>query len=137
MQVVENTKEILDKALRYAEEAKTSKKHGQFGILVASVIVFAAVAFFYFEAWRKGNEHAKLQHEHDVALQKASIAEADAKLAEDQAKKEAALQEAARHQETMATLETKIQEVQLQHAEVLNKINQIKSWDDVDSFTGK
>lgn len=136
-QKTDKMKQVLDSLFSMAQKSQAGKKSGKVGVIIAFVISFIAIGFFYFEAWRKGAEHARLQHEHDVAAQKATMARIDAEIADTKAQELRAVREAATHEQNMADLGRRLNEVELQHAEALNKISQIKSWDDVDSYLGK
>lgn len=135
-QKTDKMKNVLDSLFSMAQKSHT-KKSGKVGVILAFVLSFIAIGFFYFEAWRKGAEHARLQHEHDVAAQKAAMAKIDAEVAETKAKELEALREAAAQEQRMSDIGRRLNEAELQHAEALNKISQIKSWDDVDSYLGK
>lgn len=131
------TEKIVDTALQVLKTLKSTDKKGMsrwLGVSVAAVVVAIALAIVYFKAWRKGKQRAKVAHQHDVELELAHAAEVDAKLAEHEVDKKAALIESATHLAAADKLTEDLKELEREHETRTAQINALKNWDDVDRY---
>lgn len=146
--MADDTQEIKDKLdgiLKWVQDQKdkakeTSNSSSPWGWvlgLLASALVFLALAFVAWEAWKKGKEIAKLKHQVDVDEEQKRQAEINAKLTSLEDNRKKLEQEAATladrvkdAKEDIATLEA---ERQLAH----KKIDLVTSWEDVDALLKK
>jgi septal ring factor EnvC (AmiA/AmiB activator) len=144
----ETTPELKDKlegVLKWVQEQKdkaktTSNPSSPWGWvlgLLASALVFFALAFVAWEAWKKGKEIAKLKHQVDVNEEQKRQAEINAKLTslEDNRKK---------LEKEADDLGTKIkdakEDISLLESEreaAHKKIDLVTSWEDVDTLLKK
>jgi len=111
-----------------------NKSKGWVGALVAGLLVVITVAILGFKAWRQGKKLSKLLQERDVAAEDTRMAAADASMGPDIAKAEEAAQRVVESRERLRDIETKRAELAREHNETVQKIQDITSWDGVDSY---
>lgn len=102
--------------------------------LIMAIIVFFALAYAAYTAWKKGREIAKLKHKIDVDEEKKKQAQANAKI-EKNSLEAANLEKVSNDlQVTIDKLKDQIKKTEAERKKLNNKINTITSWEDVDSL---
>lgn len=128
---------LLDSVVRSLSTYKSNASSGKSGWLaaaIAMVITVITVAILAFQAFRAGKARAKALHEAAVKEEMAKQAEVDSHLTDLQQDAE---EKRARAAELLAEAQTSLDQerrVVLEQNELLKKIDQIMSWDDVDNL---
>ena len=132
---LDDLKGVLGWVERKKEESKESgKPWGWVMGLLAAVVVFIALAFAAYTAWKKGREVAKLKHKIDVDEEKRKQAEANAEIAEFQGDRERLAHRASElHLEILAT-KSDIVKAELAREEAHSKIDRVSCWEDIDKL---
>ena len=102
--------------------------------LIAAVVVFIALAFAAYTAWKKGREIAKLKHKIDVDEEKKLQVEADAKISKLVLEKANLESEATQLWAKIIKTKAEITKVELERKKLNEKIDKITSWEDVDKL---
>lgn len=132
---LEDLKGVLGWVQRKKEDSKAKgKPWGWVMGLLAAVVVFIALAFAAYTAWKKGREIAKLKHKIDVDEEEKKQAEADAAIATVSTEVNSLKAKAVRLDIEINDAKAEIKT--LEEARVLanKKIDSITSWEDVDNL---
>lgn len=116
------------------ESKKDGKSWGWVGGLAMAVIVFFALAYAAYTAWKKGREIAKLKHKVDVIEEKEQAAKADAKIDKNRVAAAGLEVEAERLRNLVTEGKRQIRELETERKKLHNKIDKITSWEDVDNL---
>ena len=96
-----------------------------------------AIGFFYFRAWQKGKELAKLKHERDVAKQELERKKVDDVITErekTQALKWVRVREA---EDKLKAIDVALKVVEDRKAKTDAEIDDLRDWNDVDRFLNR
>jgi len=117
------------------EESKASgKSWGWVMGLIMAVIVFFALAYAAYTAWKKGKEIAKLKHKIDVDKEKQKQAEVDAELQKNAVEKARLQVEADNLQKKIEKTQSEIEKIEAARKAEQAKIDKITSWEGMDEF---
>jgi len=111
---------------------KTTGAKGWLWGLLVGAIALATVAFFYYRAWQRGKELAKLKHARDVQQQEQQRENIDMQLAADEAQKKRLLGQAELREKAISAINDEIQAVQARKERDAKDIDAIRSWRDFD-----
>jgi uncharacterized membrane protein YhiD involved in acid resistance len=123
-------------SIRDNKEKEEVGAGGWIGALIAAILVMIAAAIFGFIAWSKGKELAKLKHEKAVSEEQEHQANVDSVIAVNEDIRRKALVKAAAAREKTKELEKARVKVEEDHREARKRIDEITSWDDVNSYLG-
>lgn len=104
---------------------------------IATILAFIGLAFAAYDAWKKGREIAKLQHEADVQAEAKVRAEIDAKLATEASTQKAQQMVAEQMAKQIESTKAQILLVEEERKAAHAKIDKVTSWVDVDKLIGK
>jgi hypothetical protein len=113
---------------------KSSKPWGWVVGLILAVLVFIALAFAAWSAWKKGREIAKLKHKIDVDEEKKIQAETELKIALDEDLRKELEKEAIALKVTIDSDKKKIHRLEKERKAAHEKIDAVTSWEDVDAL---
>jgi len=116
------------------ESQKEGKSWGWVMGLIMAVIVFIALAYAAYTAWKKGKEIAKLKHKIDVDEELKKQAEADAKIERNKVEVAGLQVEAARLENLIEESKKQIEKLEVERKAEHAKIDKITSWEDVDAL---
>ena len=132
---LEDFKGVLGWIEKKKDQSKSSgKSWGWITGLAAAVVVFIALAYAAYTAWKKGREIAKLKHKIDVDEEKKIQAESDAKLASVRMDIEHHKAEAITLKDRIAVDKVQIKKLEEERKALNAKIDKITSWEDVDNL---
>jgi len=133
---LEDFEGVLGWVQKKKEESKASGKSWSWLIgLLAAVVVFIALAYAAYTAWKKGREIAKLKHKIDVDEEEKIQAEIDAKKLHPLSNRINELAEKAKKLEAKVEKgKEEIRKLEEERKKLNNKIDKITSWEDVDSL---
>lgn len=106
------------------------------GLLVGAAAALF-VGFLYYRAWKKGRELAKLKHEKDVLETKQKMAIINEKMSTNQHEMDLALIDFKHAKLATVKLEEKMRAVEADHKKSMEAVDALKTWDDVDRYTGR
>lgn len=116
------------------ESQKSGTQWGWVTAAIAAVLAFVGLAFAAYDAWKKGREIAKLQHEKDVEAEAKQRAEIEAKLAVEESRQKTQLLLVENHAKQIAKLESEIAEKEKERQAIHAKIDKATSWSDLDKI---
>jgi Na+-transporting methylmalonyl-CoA/oxaloacetate decarboxylase gamma subunit len=116
---------------------KASKPWGWVVGLVMAVLVFLALAFAAWSAWKKGREIAKLKHKIDVDEEKKKQARVDEQIATNEERRRVLAAEATILESEIADSKNKIKQLEKERIAANAKIDAVTSWEDVDHLLGE
>jgi len=126
---------IVEKKKSEAKAAgDTSKPWGWVVGLILAVLVFVALAFAAWQAWKKGREIAKLKHKIDTDEEKKKQAEINAEVAESEKKQKELEKEALTLKVKIDNNKNKIKWLEKERKEAHLKIDTVTSWEDLDNL---
>lgn len=139
----ERVEKTLDGILGWVEKKKhepksrsaaqqPSKPWGWVVGIFASIMVFVALSFLAWRAWKKGREIAKLKHKMDVAQEEKRWLEIDKKLTQNAEMREELEKETADLQKRIDHSKNLIVELEKERKEAHSTIDKVSSWADVD-----
>jgi len=143
----ESVKKTLDGILGWVEKKKavaqepvsqtsTAKPWGWVLGIIAAVLVFLALAFAAWQAWKKGREIAKLKHELDKRKEEERQARVNAELAKLSSEREKYEKEAEQIRERIQETKGDILKLEAERLSAHAKIDKVTKWEDVDLLTG-
>lgn len=115
----------------------TKNKAGVILAALTGIVALTVIAILSFRAWRMGKKLAKLQHEKDVADEKAEQAVADAMIAESEEEKQAAQAQIEEIRKRLLEIAVATQEAQTTYDQAKESINEIETWEDFDNRGNK
>ena len=127
---MENLKKYFE-----AEKPKVEEKKGVSkwcAGLVLGVLTLLVLGWFYFQAWKKGKELAKLKHEKDKLEQHKAVDAALQKVSKNEALVEIFEQNIRELEKEIDKINVSLHTVEEEYNNAKNAINSISSWDDVD-----
>jgi cell division protein FtsL len=132
---LEDFKGVLGWVEKKKEKAKAEgKPWGWVAGLIAAVLVFFALAYAAYTAWKKGREIAKLKHKIDVDEEKKKAAEADAKIEANLMEKTKLEAEAIKLESSIATDKADILNLEAERKKLNAKIDKVTSWEELDNL---
>jgi septal ring factor EnvC (AmiA/AmiB activator) len=132
---LEDFKGVLGWVQKKKDESKTSgKPWGWIMGLVAAVVVFIALAYAAYTAWKKGREIAELKHKIDVDAEKKKQTEADAKIETNKTIQAELAVEAATLGNLIEETKKQITDLEKDRQAINNKIDKVTSWEELDNL---
>lgn len=139
----ESVKKTLDGILGWIEQKKavaqqpvsqtsTAKPWGWVLGLIAAVLVFLALAFAAWQAWKKGREIAKLKHELDKKKEEERQARVNAELSKLSSEREKYEKEAAAIKDRIEDTKKDLVKLEAERVAAHDKIDKVTKWEDVD-----
>jgi hypothetical protein len=126
---------VLGWVQKKKEKSKAEgKSWGWVGGLAMAVIVFFALAYAAYTAWKKGKEIARLKHKIDVNEEKKKAAEVDSKVEKNRVKSAELEVEAARLENLIGEGKRQIKKLEAERKAAHNQIDAVTSWEDVDNL---
>jgi uncharacterized protein HemX len=117
------------------ESQSSGKPWGWLMGLIAALVVFIALSYSAYVAWKKGREIAKLKHKIDVDKEGKTQAEVNSKKLDPLSKEAADLREKAKDLESrIENNKDKIKSLEEERKSLNNKIDKITSWEDLDNL---
>ena len=117
------------------EESKSSGKSWTWVMgLIAAAVVFIALAYAAYTAWKQGREIAKLKHKIDVEDEKKQQVEADMKININKEGHAKLVVEAATLGNIIEEGKKQIGELEAERKAINSKIDRVTSWEDVDKL---
>ena len=117
------------------EESQSSgTPWGWIAAAIAAVLAFVGLAFAAYDAWKKGREIAKLQHEADIQVEVKMKAEIDAKLATEDAIQKAQQMVAEQMAKQIEKTKAQILLIEEERKAARDKIDKVTSWVDIDNL---
>jgi len=144
---VKSIKTTLDSVLKWIEEKKhaakeplaqtsTAKPWGWVLGLIAAVLVFVALAFAAWQAWKKGREIAKLKHERDKRLEEDRQAKVNAELAKLESERTRYKLESEDIKEDIKEIDKTLEDMEKARLAIHEKIKNVTKWEDIDEIIG-
>lgn len=138
-------KDTLDGVLGWVQKEKAQAKDtGKGGSpwgwvvgLILAAIIFFALAFVAWQAWKKGKEIAKLKHKIDVDEETKRQAEVDAKLTSLEEKRKRLEEDARTLTVEIEEAKTKVAKLETERREAHATIDAVTTWEDVDAILDK
>lgn len=132
---LEDFKGVLGWVQKKKDESKASgQSWGWLMAVLAAVVVFVALAYAAYTAWKKGREIAKLKHKIDVDEEKKIAAEAEARININDRARAKLKEEAAVLGNLIEEGKKQIKELEEERKALNDKIDKITSWEDVDNL---
>lgn len=131
-------KGVLGWVQKEKAQAKTAGKGGSpwgwvVGLILAAIIFFA-LAFLAWRAWKKGREIAKLKHQIDVDKEKKRQAEVDAKLTSLEEKRKRLEEDARSLEVDIKEAKDEVAKLETERREAHATIDAVTTWEDVDAI---
>lgn len=124
----------FENILNWLERKKVEKKSGWIAWLVAAAIALVAIAVLALKVWSRSHELSKLKHKADILEEKKEAAEAD-KVIQGELFNQTQLDfDIEVIKKEKIEVESSIETVQNDRLKYKNKINAIKTWDEVDKL---
>lgn len=114
--------------------ASPSKPWGWVMGLILTVLVFVALAFAAWQAWKKGREIAKLKHKIDVDVEARMRAAVQAKLKSSKEEQARVKREALALRIAIEKDREKIKKLEEERKAIHAKIEAVTSWEDLDNL---
>ena len=142
----DSVKKTLDGILGWVEKRKsvaqqpisstsTAKPWGWVLGIIAAVLIFLALAFAAWQAWKKGREIAKLKHELDKRREEERQARVNAELSKLSSEREKYEKEAEQIRERIQETKGGILKLEAERLTAHAKIDKVTKWEDVDLLT--
>ena len=139
----ESVKAALDSILGWVEQKKaaaqqplaqtsTAKPWSWVLGIIAAILVFLALAFAAWQAWKKGREIAKLKHELDKKKEEERQAKVNVELSKLESERKKYEAEAAELQGKINDTKEDIAELEAERKAIHAKIDKVTKWEDVD-----
>ena len=137
-------RESLKGILALVEEKKAAAKAtdtpatpwGWVAGLIIAVLVFVALAFVAWDAWKKGREIAALKHKVDLDEEKKAQAEADAQVAKAEEERKRLEGKAEALNTKIKSDKLKLVELEKERKAAHDKIDLVTTWEDLDTASG-
>jgi uncharacterized membrane protein YhiD involved in acid resistance len=123
---------MLDKWVEKANSWKKAKGFWKiFAVVGVVLILLVLLGIVVLRAWLRSRERATLGHSRDVALEAVRRAEYEFQFAESKAERLKRKAESDAAIEQVVQIDMQLAELEKQHKQDMDAINNIKSWDDV------